>query len=219
MHENQYMHMYLHTHTHTHTAEGSSKTCPLVWRFWLYTPLFLNCSLMRWKYISAAKFEKEALIGKAINLNIWKGYSNGSLPFLFSEKLMQRMLYLLQGRLSFILPELTEIKSDSNLIKNECHCILHGAEKERKKKRKERQIIRKHELPQRICNGAKNQSSEKRCEWRNEGRKTSWNKGAKCSFITFFAHFLFLFLLWSKTVIKTWWKHHKTTKINTIKPE
>lgn len=39
------------------------------------------------------------------------------------------MLYLLQGRLSFILPELTEIKSDSNLIKNECHCILHGVEK------------------------------------------------------------------------------------------
>lgn len=75
------------------------------------------------------KFEKDALIEKAINLNIWKGYSNGGLSFLFSEKLMQCMLYLLQGRLSFILPKLTEIKSDSNLIKNECHCILHGAEK------------------------------------------------------------------------------------------
>lgn len=84
---------------------------------------------MRWKYISATKFEKDSLIEKAINLNIWKGISNGSLPFLFSEKLMQRMLYLLQGWLSFILPELAEIKSDSNLIKNECHCILRGAEK------------------------------------------------------------------------------------------
>ena len=121
---------------------------------------------MRWKYISCAKFEKDALIEKAINLNIWKGYSNGSLPFLFSEKLMQRMLYLLQGRLSFILPELTEIKSDSNLIKNECHCILHGAEKTGKKKN---QII-KYRLPQCISN-MENQSSEKRCEWRNEGRR------------------------------------------------
>lgn len=84
---------------------------------------------MRWKYISATKFEKDSLIEKAINLNIWKGISNRSLPFLFSEKFMQRMLYLLQGWLSFILPELAEIKSDSNLIKNECHCILRGAEK------------------------------------------------------------------------------------------
>lgn len=46
---------------------------------------------------------------------------------------MWRMLYLLQGWLSFILADLTEIKSDSNLIKNECHCILHGAEKDRAK--------------------------------------------------------------------------------------
>lgn len=64
----------MHTHTHTHTRsedhEDSSQTCPLVWRFWLYTPLFLNCSLMRWKYISATKFEKDSLIEKAINLNI-----------------------------------------------------------------------------------------------------------------------------------------------------
>ena len=130
----KYTSMHLHTHTHTHTRTHThtpSKPRPLVWRFCLYTPLFLNCSLMRWKYISATKFEKDALIEKAINLNIWKGISNGSLPFLFSEKLMRRMLYLLQGRLSFILPELTEIKSDSNLIKNECHCILHGAEKTR----------------------------------------------------------------------------------------
>lgn len=65
---------------------------------------------------------------------------------MFSEKLMQRMLYLLQGRLSFILPELTEIKSDSNLIKNECHCILHGAEKTGKN------LIIKQRHPQCMCN-------------------------------------------------------------------
>jgi len=41
------------------------------------------------------------------------------------------MLYLLQGQLSFILLELTDIKSDSKLIKNEWHCILHGSVKGR----------------------------------------------------------------------------------------
>lgn len=48
---------------------------------------------------------------------------------------MWHMLYLLQGWLSFIPADLTEIKSDSNLIKNECHCILRGAEKDRAKKK------------------------------------------------------------------------------------
>lgn len=50
-------------------------------------------------------FEKDALIENAINLNIWKGYSNGGPSLLFSEKLMRRMLYLLQGQLSFIFAE------------------------------------------------------------------------------------------------------------------
>lgn len=185
------------THTHAPTQacvytytchEDSSKTCPLVWRFWLYTPLFLNCSLMRWKYISATKFEKDALIEKAINLNIWKGISNGCLPFLFSEKLMQRMLYLLQGRLSFILPELTEIKSDSNLIKNECHCILHGAEKDRKNH------IIKHRLSRCICN-RENHSSEKCCEWRNEGKRNHKIQTEKKSFTTFISPFNFAAIL------------------------
>lgn len=45
------------------------KIPPLLWRFSLYTPLFLNSSLMRWKYMLATKFEKEALIEKGINLN------------------------------------------------------------------------------------------------------------------------------------------------------
>lgn len=185
MHRNVQAHAPTHACVYTYTChEDSSKTCPLVWRLWLYTPLFLNCSLMRWKYISATKFEKDALIEKAINLNIWKGISNWSLPFLFSEKLMQHMLYLLQGRLSFILPELTEIKSDSNLIKNECHCILHGAEKDRKN-----QII-KHRLPWCICN-RENHSSEKCCEWRNEGKINHKIQSEKYSFITFISLFNF----------------------------
>lgn len=147
---------------------------------------------MRWKYISATKLEKDAFTEKAINLNIWKGISNGSLPFLFSEKFMQHMLYLLQGRLSFILPELTEIKSDSNLIKNECHCILHGAEKTGIN------LIIKHGLPQCICNREK-QSSEKCCEWRNEGKRNH-----KIQHKTQQYNFYFTFYFYCILEIKPW---------------
>lgn len=37
--------------------------------------------------MSATKFEKDALIEKAINLNIWKGISNGEPPILVLWKI------------------------------------------------------------------------------------------------------------------------------------